>query len=130
MNTKTSAAMVGSLLFAAFAGCTLFIGSAQAQDHTVTIAIKVSTKGLDVRQRKGAQMLYGRLRDAAWVACTHGNRVDLAPASDLEGCRENALAGAIRAAHLALLTQVYLASHGVREAAAHGIDAPLKVAAQ
>jgi hypothetical protein len=50
--------------------------------------------------------------------------------SDPEGCRETALAGAIRAANLALLAQVYLASHTLRDAAAHGIDAPLQMAAK
>jgi hypothetical protein len=35
---------------------------------------------------------------------------------------------AIRATHSPLLTQVYLASHTLQEAAARGIDVPIQVA--
>jgi len=105
-------------------------GSNAAKDNAVTVSIQVSTQGLDVSQPGGAQELYWRLEHAARVVCTHGNRVGLAPSSNPEGCREKALADAIRAANLTLLTQVYLASHTPREAAAHGIDVPVAVAAR
>jgi len=57
-------------------------------------------------------------------------RVDLQPSSDAEGCHEKARADAIRSANLPQLTQVYLATHTPREAAAHGIDLPVQVAAK
>ena len=131
MYTNTRVSMAWPILGAAVAACTLFTGGvAAAKDDAVTISIQVSTQGLDATQPRGAQLLYWRLQNAARVACTHGNRVGLAPTPDPEGCREKALAGAIQAAHMALLTQVYLASHTLRDAAEHGIDAPLQLAAK
>jgi UrcA family protein len=130
MYIKTTAMSALPVLGAAIAACTLFAGSVAAKDDAVTVSIQVSTQGLDVSQPRGAQKLYWRLQHAAWVACTHGDRVGLAPSPNPEGCREKALADAIRAANLTLLTQVYLASHAIREAAAHGIDVPVQVAAK
>ena len=104
--------------------------AAGPKDHEVTVAIQVSTRGLDLSQPAGAQKLYWRLQHAAREACTSGNRVGLAPSPDPTGCREKALADAIRSANLTLLTQVYLASHTLREAAAHGIDVPVQMAAK
>ena len=46
------------------------------------------------------------------------------PPQTQRGCYEKALADAIRSANLPLLTQVYLETHTLREAAAHGIDVP------
>jgi UrcA family protein len=130
MYTKTTAMSAWPILGAAIAACTLFAGGVAAKEDAVTVSIQVSTQGLDVSQPRGAQKLYWRLQHAARVACTHGNRVGLAPSPDPEGCREKALADAIRAANLTLLTQVYRASHATREAAAHGIDVPAQVAAK
>ena len=45
-------------------------------------------------------------------------------------CYEKALGNAIRAANLKLLTQVYLVTHTLQEAAARGIDVPVQVAAK
>ena len=129
MYTKTTAMSAWPVLGAAIAACTLFAGSVAAKDDAVTVSIQVSTRGLDVRQPRGAQKLYWRLQYAARVACTHANRVGLAPSPD-PGCREKALADAIRSANLTLLTQIYLASHTLREAAAYGIDVPVQVAAK
>jgi UrcA family protein len=129
MDTKTTV-MSACALGAAIAACTLFAGGVAAKEDAVTVSIQVSTQGLDVSQPRGAQKLYWRLQHAARVACTHGNRVGLAPSSDPEGCREKALADAIRAANLTLLTQVYLASHTLREGASHRIDGPVQMAAK
>jgi UrcA family protein len=128
MYTKTAVMSARYLIGAATVACTLFAGSVVAKDDAVTVSIQVSTQGLDVSQPRGAQKLYWRLQYAARVACTHGNRVGLAPSPDPDGCREKALADAIRAANLTQLTQVYLASHTLREAAAHGIDVPVQMA--
>ncbi len=130
MYPKTTAISAWPVLGAAIAVCTLFAGSVAAEEEAVTVSIQVNTQGLDVSQPRGAQELYWRLEQAARVVCTHGNRVGLAPSPNPVACREKALADAIRGAHLTLLTQVYLASHTLREAAAHGIDVPVSVAAK
>jgi len=130
MYTKTTAMSAWPFIGTTIAACTLFAGSVAAKDNAVTVSIQVSTQGLDVSQPRGAEKLYWRLQHAARVVCTHGNRVGLAPSPDPEGCRQKALANAIRAANLTLLTQVYLASHTLREAAAYGIDVPVQVAAK
>lgn len=130
MYIKTPVQSAWPVLGAAIAAGMLFAGSVAAKDDAVTVSIQVSTQGLDVSQPRGAQELYWRLQHAARVACTHGNRVGLAPPPDPDACREKALADAIRAANLTLLTQVYLGSHTLREAAAHGIDVPVPVAAK
>jgi UrcA family protein len=130
MYTRTAVVSVGWVVGAAAVACTLFVGSVAAKDHGVTIAIHVSTQGLDLGQPAGAHELYTRLQRAARVACTHGNRVDLAPALDPEGCYERALGDAIRSANLPLLTQVYLVTHTLGEAAARGITVPAQIAAK
>jgi UrcA family protein len=108
----------------------LFAGNVAAQGHNVTVAIHVSTQGLDLHHPAGAQEFYGRLKHAADVACTHGNRVDLKPSADPVGCSEKALGEAIRSANLPLLTQVYLQTHTLQQAAAYGIEPPAQLAAK
>jgi UrcA family protein len=130
MYSKTAVMSAWPALGIAVAACTLFAGNVAAKDDAVTVSIQVSAQGLDVSQPRGAQEFYWRLRQAAWVVCTHGNRVGLAPSPNPEACREKALADAIRAANLTLVTQAYLASHTLREAAAHGIDVPVEMAAK
>ena len=109
---------------------TLFAGTVVAQGHDVTVAIHVSAQGLDLHQPAGAQAFYARLKHAAEVACTHGNRVDLKPSGDPVACYEKALGEAIRSANLPLLTQAYLETHTLRQAAAYGIEAPAQLAAK
>jgi hypothetical protein len=64
------------------------------------------------------------------VVCTHGNRVDLEPDPTPQDCYEKALGNAIRSVNVPLLTQVYVATHTFREAAARGIDVPAQIAAK
>src|SRR3977135_646791 len=128
MYTKTAVLRARFVLGAAAGAGTLSAGNAAASDHGVTIAIHVSTQGLDLSQPAGAQEFYRRLRHAARVACTHGNRGDLAPAPDPAGCYEKALGDAIRSANVPLLTQVYLVTHTLGEAAARGIEVPAQMA--
>jgi UrcA family protein len=128
MHIRTTAMSAWPVFGAAVAACTLFAGGVAAKD--VTVSIQVSTQGLDVSQPRGAQKLYWRLLQAARMVCTDGNRVGLEPAPDPRGCTERALADAIRTANITLLTQVYLASHTLREAAAHGISVPVQMAAK
>ncbi len=63
------AAVVAGMLFAT--------DSAAAKDHNVTVVLHVSTNGLDLRQPTDARTFYARLKNAAWVACTRGNRAGL-----------------------------------------------------
>jgi UrcA family protein len=118
------------LVGAAAAFCTLFAGDVAAKDHDVTVAIHVSAQGLDLTQPADAQKLYTRLQSAAWVACTRGDRVALAPVEDLQGCIEQALGDAIRSTNRPMLTRIYLETHTLQAAAGHGIDVPAQVAAK
>jgi UrcA family protein len=130
MHPKTVVVSARSLVGAAAVACTLFAGTAAAKDHNVTVAIHVSTQGLDLSQPADAQTFYSRLERAAWVACTGGNRVDLVPADNPKGCYEKALGGAVRSAGAPMLTQVYLYDHTLKEAVARGIRVPAQIAAK
>jgi UrcA family protein len=108
----------------------LFAGAAAAKEHDITVAYRVTTQGLDVSQPAGVRGLYARLQHAAQIVCTHGMRVDLKPLNDEDACIENSLANAVRSANKPLLTQVYLETHTLRQAAEHGIDVPAQLAAK
>lgn len=117
------------LMFAApIIACAFFTGHVVAKD--VNVSYQVSAQGLDLNQLAGARELYRRLKHAAEIVCTHGMRVDLEPTPDPQGCYEKALADAVRSAHVSLVTQAYLATHTLQEAAARGIDVPVQVAAK
>jgi UrcA family protein len=128
MYAKTAITSSRLLVGAATVVCTLFGSNVTAKDHNVTVAIRVSTQGLNLSQPADAQAFYTRLQNAAWVACTRGNRVNLVPVDDVKGCYEKALGGAIGAAKAPTLTQIYLATHTLQEAAAHGIEVPAQIA--
>jgi len=108
----------------------LFVGNVAAKDKIVTVAIHVSAKGLDLSKPADAQTFYTRLQYAAWVACTRGDQVALAPVEDLRGCTEQALGAAIRSAKAPMLTRLYLETHTLQAAAAQGIEVPSRVAAK
>jgi UrcA family protein len=128
MYTRTVVLNARSLLGAAVIACTLSAGAAEGRD--VTVAIHVNAQGLDLSQPAGAEKFYARLRHAAYVVCTHGNQVSLEPAANPKGCYEKALGDAIRSVRLPLVTQVYLATHTLGQAAALGIDVPAQLAAK
>ncbi|HWX34470.1 MAG TPA: UrcA family protein [Steroidobacteraceae bacterium] len=130
MYTKTAVMSALPALGAAVVACTLFAGNAAAMDQEVTVAIQVSTRGVKLSQSAGAREIYTRLQRAARVVCTHGNRVGLAPTPNPGVCYEKALADAVRSVNLPLLTQAYLENHTLREAAAHGVDLPVQMAAK
>ena len=119
MYTKIVATAVVSLLLAA-----------RAAAEEVTVTLNVSTKGLDLSHPTDAHKAYQRLEYAAWILCTNGNRVGLAPVADLQGCQENSIGDAIRNIREPLLTQIYLQTHTLRAAAAHGIEVPVEVASK
>ena len=128
MYTKTAVLRARSVLGAAAVACTVFAANVTAEVRTVTVAIHVSTQGLHLGQPAGAQQFYARLQRAARVVCTHGERVGLEPSPDPKGCYERALGDAIRSANVPLLTQIYLATHTLREAAVRGIGVPAQPA--
>ena len=128
MYTKMASTSAWSLLGAAAVVCTLFAGDVAAQEHKVIVTIHVSTQGLDLSQPGDARTFYTRLKGAAWVACTRGNRVDLVPSDNPGLCAEKALAGAIRSASVSTLTQIYLANHTIQDAVAGGILVPALIA--
>jgi UrcA family protein len=128
METKLAAAIARSILCGAAIAGMQFAGTAAAEDHNVTVAIHVSTEGLDLSQTADAQTLYTRLKNAAWVACTRGNRAGLVPVDDVKGCYERALGGAIHSAKAPTLTQVYLVTHTTQEAAVYGINVATQIA--
>jgi UrcA family protein len=129
MYTKRAFMSSRAVLSAAVVASALFAGSVAAKDP-VTVPYRVTTQGLDVSQPAGARELYLRLQHAAQVVCTHGMRVDLKPVTDERACYEKALGNAIGSVNLPLLTQLYLETHTLREAAARGIDVPVQMAAK
>ncbi len=99
-----------------------------AADHNVTITLPVSAKGLDLRQLSDARKFYTRLQRAAWVVCTHGNRVGLVPPDYPIRCYDKALTEAIRSAQAPLLTRIYLEKHPLAGTVAGGIYVPVPTA--
>jgi UrcA family protein len=130
MYTKTALIRAWLVFGAPLVACTLFAGVGAAEDQEFTVAFQVSTQGLDARQPAGARELYVRLKHAASIVCTHGMRVDLKPLTDEDACYEKALGDAIRSFHRPLLTQAYLETHTLRQAAASGIDVPVMIASK
>lgn len=131
MYTKLAIAGTRSILgVAAAAGMLFACNTAPAKDHNVTVAIHVSTQGFDLNRPTDARTFYARIENAAWIACTRGDRVNLLPVDDLNGCYQKALGGAIRSAHAPLLTHIYLTTHTLGEAAALGIEVPAQMAAK
>jgi UrcA family protein len=117
------------LLLAPVLACALFIGTARADKHQVTVSKQINTTGLDLDKPADVQKLYTRIRHAADDVCTRGKQVDLLPVESPQRCYEKALGDAIRSANLPMLTQIYLTTHTVQEAAARGIQVPPEVAA-
>ena len=130
MYSSVTTSGVYSVLGAALITCILFAGNVSAEGRPVTVALNVSTRGLDIETTAGARELYSRLKNAAWIACTRANRTGLAPSLVPNACSDNALGEAIRSAQVPLLVQAYLEKHSMGQAAAHGIYVPAQVAAK
>jgi len=130
MNTSLAVICVRTILGSAAAACALFAGNVAAKDKIVTVAIHVSAQGLDLSQPVDAHTFYTRLQNAAWVACTRGDRVDLLPVDPLKSCYEKALGNAVHDSNKPLVAQIYLATHTLQEAARHGIEIPSQLAAK
>jgi UrcA family protein len=131
MYAKAAITSARLLVGVATVVCTLFAGNVAAKDKIVTVSVQVNRQGLDLSQPADAQTFYTRLQNAAWLVCTHGTRVvDLLPVDPLKSCYEKALGGAIRSAKAPTLTLIYLATHTLQEAAAHGIEVPAQLVAK
>ena len=130
MYAKVAITSARLLIGAATVICTLFAANLSAKDKIVTDSLKVSPQGLDLNQPADARAFYTRLENAAWVVCTRGTRVGLLPADDQFRCYQHALGEAVHASNQPLITQIYLATHTLQDAAAHGIEVPAKVAAK
>ena len=125
MNIKI--ALTGARLVLGLAIASTFCATsttAAAASREVTVAIQLNTQGIDLANAADAQRFYRRLEHAAWEVCTGDVRVGLAPNDNAKECIQRALADAIRSVKAPLLTQIYLATHTLQEAAAHGIEAP------
>jgi hypothetical protein len=57
-------------------------------------------------------------------------RMDLKPVADKDACYEKALAKSIGSAKWPLVTQIYLQTHTLQDAAALGIELPVQMAAK
>ncbi len=115
MCTKKIHGRAAPFLAVVAVACGIFTGSVLAKDPNVTIALHVSTQGLDLSQPAAAQAFLHALEGGrVGVVCTHGDRVDLVPVDDPRGCYEKALAEAIRSVKAPLLTQIYLANHAIQ----------------
>ena len=130
MYAKVAVRSARLLLGAATVVCMLFAANVSAKDKIVTESVKVSPQGLDLSRPADARTFYTRLENAAWIVCTRGTRVGLLPVDDQFKCYQNTLGDAVHASNKPLVTQIYLASHTLQEAAAHGINVPAQVAAQ
>jgi UrcA family protein len=117
-----------AILGAAAVACALSAGTVSAKE--VAVSVQVSHQGLDLSKPADAKKFYTRLQNAAWLVCTRGTRADLLPADDPIRCVEKALGDAVHASNQPLVTQIYLATHTLREAAAHGIEVSAQVAAK
>jgi UrcA family protein len=130
MFTKSGIMRVSApaILGAAAVVCALAAGNVSAKE--VAVSVQVSHQGLDLSKPADAKKFYTRLQNAAWLVCTRGTRVDLLPSEDPIRCVDKALGAAVRASNQPLVTQLYLATHTLQQAAAHGIEVPAKVAAK
>jgi UrcA family protein len=115
---------------AAVAVGALLCAPIQAKEHEVTVTVPVATAGLDTRDPATVRELYRRLRLAAQIACSHGNRVDLKPLPSFAGCFEQALGNAVHSIAWPQLNAVYLETHLLHDAATYGIDVPVQMAAK
>ena len=130
MYAKAAAASARLLVGAAIVVCTLFAGNVTGKDKLVTVSVQVNPQGLDLSQPADAQMFYTRLQNAAWLVCTRRTRVDLLPVDPPKVCYEKALGAAIHSAKAPTLTQIYLATHTLQEAAAYGVEVPAQLVAK
>ena len=131
MDIKTVARSTWLVFCAATTLIGTIVGSvANASERTFTVAVNVSSRGLDLSKPTGVQAFYRRVQRAAEIVCTQPNRVGLVRVDDYESCYQKALANAIRSLKVPSLTGMYLEDHTLNQAKAAGIDLPPQVAAK
>jgi UrcA family protein len=130
MSNHRIAARMRSLAGAAAFVSMFLAGAAAAEDGPrIMVSVQVNSQGLDLQKPADVLRLYKRVKSAAWDLCTSGNRVGLVAVPNKPRCIDNTLGDAIRTANMPLLTQIYLATHTIQEAAARGIDVSAQMAA-
>ena len=126
MNTNAPRISAQSLArLAAVVASIALSGHAVAGDQPVRVSETVSAVGIDVNTPEGASKLYMRLKAASRRVCTDSR---LGLEMPQVGCSEDALGNAIRSANRPQLTMVYLRSHTIQTAEAHGISIPILMA--
>ena len=115
-----------------FCAATTLIGTlagsvARGSEHTFTVGVNVTSRGLDLSTPAGMQAFYRRVQRAAEVVCTQPGLVRV---DDYATCYQKALANAIRSLKLPSLTVMYLEDHTLKQAEAAGIDLPPQLAAK
>jgi UrcA family protein len=128
MDIKTVASSTWLLLCAATLIGTFAGGVVRASEYTFTVAVNVSSRGLDLNRPEDVQAFYRRVQRAAQVVCTQPGLVRVEPS--YESCYQKALANAIRSLKVPSLTGMYLEDHTLNQAKAAGIDLPPQVAAK
>jgi len=121
--------LITRLLSGPVLACALTCSAVAGDKFHVIVFKRIDTAGLDLNRAADAQTLYTRIRHAADDVCTRGNRVDLLPVDSPKRCYEKALGDAVRSTGSPMLTQIYLGTHSLQEAKAHGIEAPSELAA-
>jgi UrcA family protein len=125
---NTNAPCISARSFARLAAVVASIalsGYAEAGDQTVSVSETVSTVGIDLNTPEGARKAYIRLKIASRRVCGDSR---LGLELPQVGCAEDALGNAIRSVNRPQLTMVYLRSHSIQTAEAHGIRIPILVA--
>ena len=126
MNTNAPCSSAQSFIrLAAVVASIALSGYAEADNQTVRVSETVSVVGIDLNTPEGARKVYMRLKAASRSVCGDSR---LGLEMPHVGCDEDALGNAIRSANRPQLTMVYLRSHSIQTAEAHGIRIPLLVA--
>ena len=126
MNTNAPFSSARSIVrLAAVVASIALSGYAEADSQSVNVSETVSAVGLDVNTPEGARKLYVRMKIASRRVCGDSR---LGLEMPQVGCAEDALGNAIRSANRPQLTMVYLRSHTIQTAEAHGIRVPILVA--
>jgi UrcA family protein len=111
------------------AAATIFDAPAAAAGHPIPVSIHLSTRGVDLGNPTEARRFYEKLKYAATVVCTHGDKAGLEPLPSPKDCADKSLADAIRSVNAPRLLEIFLETHTVRQASALGIIEPPKLAA-
>ena len=128
MNPNQARLRICGFCTAVMLAGSLCAGNLLAKDHDITVALRVSAAGLDLSRLEDAQKFYMRLKNAAWVVCTGADRVGLESVDNPAGCAEKSLGAAIASLDSPAMTQIYLATHTLQQAANYGIRVRLQAA--